>query len=135
MSINCFFIEHKLFKEMVDIGRQKFPLEICGFLIGTGFFIKDWIELENTSAKPYTFHVKQEAVDCALAEVVKRESEVIAIFHTHPTTNPIPSTQDIYHHPDKKLLMAILSYKNKEPILKCYRINENSYTEVPFFIV
>ncbi|MDQ6600735.1 Mov34/MPN/PAD-1 family protein [Bacillus salipaludis] len=119
---------------MIQAGLQNLPNETCGFLSGKYNNITTWTEMKNSSTTPNSFFIKKEFVEEALKTIEIIGEEVIALAHSHPTSNPIPSYLDLRSHPDSTVKMVIVSYKYKNPLIKCYDINKLTYKEVPIYV-
>ncbi|MED1470477.1 Mov34/MPN/PAD-1 family protein [Bacillus salipaludis] len=120
--------------ELIQAGRRNLPNETCGFLSGRNNSITTWTEMKNSSSNPNTFFIHKETVEEALISIEKMSEEIIALAHSHPKTNPIPSYMDLRNHPDPTVKMVIVSFKYNHPIMKCYDINKLNYKEVPIYV-
>ncbi|OIK13569.1 hypothetical protein BIV60_13830 [Bacillus sp. MUM 116] len=120
--------------EMIQAGLRNLPNEICGFLSGRNNSITTWTEMKNISSNHNTFFIHKETVEEALISIEKMSEEVIALAHSHPKTNPRPSYLDLRNHPNPTVKMVIVSFKYKNPILKCYDINKLTYKEISIFV-
>ena len=134
MGINKVIISDFLLKEVIDHARIHLPYESCGLLAGTANKINSFWRLENELKSDRRFFVEKKIVEKTLMQIAERKENVIAAYHSHPTTAPIPSSYDIFSHPDHNIKMMIVSFKSEPPIIKCYHILESIYTECPFLI-
>jgi proteasome lid subunit RPN8/RPN11 len=124
---------------MVAQAQAELPNECCGFLAGS------WEEeagarlvraiarypLVNEAAQPQIeYHAERSlfpavrAIDCAGLQIV-------AIYHSHPTSDPIPSRKDRernYYGPD--VIHIIISLINNDPKTRAWRITEHGALEV-----
>ncbi len=101
---------------------------------GNGAEILSVIPLKNEAGTNRQFYVKEENVQAAFIRLNEIGHDLIAIYHSHPTSNPIPSQADIHFHPDESVKMAILSLKDK-PQLKIFQIAGGQYFEIPYIIM
>lgn len=127
-------INTALYNELLNHGKQCLPFEACGFLAGTGDIVKSLWRLQNEWQSDRRFFVSKRNVEAALQKIETAQQEVLAIYHTHPSTNPVPSQYDILHHPDPNVKMVIVSYKEPTATLRGYKISRNHYTECPIFV-
>lgn len=67
----------------------------------------------------------------AFREMDARGEELVAIYHSHPLSQPYPSPTDRAeaHYPDAFYLLV--SLRTSEPELHAYRIREGFVREVP----
>jgi len=134
MALKRFTILQSVYDELIDYGYEKLPFEACGLLSGKNELAKNIWKLENESKSPNHFFVNHETIRQTFLQIEQLNEKVIVAFHTHPTTNPTPSTTDIINHLDPELLMLIISYKYKTPQMKVYQITNNTFKEYPIFI-
>jgi [CysO sulfur-carrier protein]-S-L-cysteine hydrolase len=127
-------IPENYMNEIIYYGRSKLPFEVCGILSGTNNYVHSVWKLKNEANSDRQFFVGKKAVDNTLQQIAKKEEKVLAIYHSHPTTAPVPSYADLHNHPDSEVKMIIISYKTKQPIIKCYSIHSRVYKESPIFI-
>ncbi|WP_211356393.1 Mov34/MPN/PAD-1 family protein [Psychrobacillus lasiicapitis] len=123
-----------LLKEVIDHARAHLPYESCGLLAGTNGKVNSFWILENELKSDRRFFVSETAVSKTLAQIAERKENVIAIYHSHPITSPIPSSHDIINHPDPEVKMLIVSFKSEPPEAKCYHILSPTYYECLFLI-
>ncbi|MFM9282470.1 M67 family metallopeptidase [Paenibacillus jiagnxiensis] len=74
------------------------PKEACGALLGhieeEQLHISEFIPIPNTAVDPY-HHFEFDGP--AWVNCVMRETALIGIFHSHPTSSPVPSEEDLQH--------------------------------------
>ncbi|MGP4038681.1 Mov34/MPN/PAD-1 family protein [Gracilibacillus sp. D59] len=90
--------------------------------------------LKNEVKSVSRFFVKKEIVEESIQKIKQLEEQVLAIYHNHPTTDPVPSSYDVLNHSDDNVDMVIISYKNNSPKTKWYQIQGSNYVERLFFI-
>ncbi|WP_085992742.1 M67 family metallopeptidase [Oceanobacillus senegalensis] len=129
MSNNEMVIPQIIYDQMVEYGRENFPYEACGLLSGRENHVYSLWPLKNSWKSVNRFFVKKDTVERVIRQIEQREEQVLAIYHTHPFTAPVPSSYDIRNHPDNKVAMVITSYKTCPPKTKWYQIQGSNYTE------
>ncbi|MCV9885441.1 Mov34/MPN/PAD-1 family protein [Metabacillus halosaccharovorans] len=122
------------YDELLNDGRSKLPYEACGILSGKNNQIHSIWKLKNEVKSDRRFFVGKKAVEETLLQIALKDEKVLAIYHTHPTTAPVPSYTDIKNHRESEVKMIIVSYKTKNPIVKCYCVQNRVYKEWPFLI-
>jgi proteasome lid subunit RPN8/RPN11 len=122
------------YEELVNHGQSQLPYEACGLLSGRNQTVQSIWKLKNELNSDRRFFVGEKTVNKTLQSIAKRDEKVLAIYHSHPTTAPVPSYTDVLNHPDVEVKMIIVSYKTKNPLVKCYHIQKGSYKELPFLI-
>jgi len=80
---------------MLAHARADFPNECCGFLAGIDGAVTHRFPLVNALASPTAYDVDPREllkVHRTLREIGIAE---VAIYHSHPTSAPVPSTRDL----------------------------------------
>ena len=123
-----------LFTQLVLLATKELPREACGFLGSLDDQILSIFPLPNEAKSHRNFFVKEIFVEKALKKLGEAGHELFAIYHSHPTSNPIPSQTDVQFHPDPQVKMGILSLK-KEPQFKLFHIVNGTFIEYHFTIM
>lgn len=129
-------ISKTVYNQLIEEGRQHLPYEACGFICGCNHVVHSYFPLKSEIQSTNRFLVGKESIEKAVKSIQKRNEKILAIYHTHPTTSPIPSRIDLLHHPkEEKLDMVIISYKYEQPVLKWYKIMNQNYKECLYEIM
>lgn len=83
---------------LISITEQSYPNECCGFLLGrvengTGF-VELVRPVPNILDSPTEFEVDPRATLATFREARQLGLEMLVIFHSHPTSPPLPSRRD-----------------------------------------
>lgn len=129
-------IPHHLLEAMVDQGLAGKPLEICGFLAGVRqgdrTVVRDVFPVDSVdqSAQTYLMNpLQQMKAEKAIRAV---GLELVAIYHTHPDSEPFPSRTDVnqaFWEGTEDLLYPGVSYvivglaDPQRPLARSFRIN------------
>lgn len=127
-------IAQQLYQQMVDHGYTSLPNEACGMASGKDGQIEQVWPLVNERPSPHRFFVSKSIVFSTLEAIEQSGQQVLAIYHTHPGTAPVPSSYDLQSHPDTKVKMLIISYKFTPPHSACYSVLSGRYVKHPFHI-
>ncbi len=67
----------------------------------------------------------------AFRDIDDRNEELVAIYHSHPASQPYPSPTDRAesHYPDA--IYVLVSLRTAEPEVRAFRIEEDAVREVP----
>ena len=122
------------YNEIINHGIMNYPYEVCGLLSGTNNKVLSVWKLENELKSDRRFYVGEKAVAKNLKSIANKNEMLLAIYHSHPTTAPLPSHYDISNHMDDNIIMVIITYKTKTPKMKCYRISNGTYRECVLII-
>ncbi|WP_087972256.1 M67 family metallopeptidase [Oceanobacillus rekensis] len=127
-------IPQTIHDKMVEHGRSCLPYEACGLLSGINHNVQSIWQLENEWKSDRRFFVRKKIVEETVQKIKQLNEQVLAVYHSHPTTAPVPSNYDITNHPDDHVFMVIISYKTRPPITKWYHIQESVYESCSFFV-
>jgi proteasome lid subunit RPN8/RPN11 len=92
-------IPQSLYEGMLEHALAERPLECCGLLAGV---IRDGVgeverryPLVNAAASPVEFESDPRSMFAAVRNIDRHGLEVLAIYHSHPTSEPVPSRTDL----------------------------------------
>ncbi|MCC2250671.1 Mov34/MPN/PAD-1 family protein [Virgibacillus sp. AGTR] len=134
--MNCkqIIIPLSIHNQMVEHGVSTLPYEACGLLAGNQTNVQSIWQLKNECKSDRRFFVSKHNVERTLNRINEEKQDVLAIYHSHPFTAPIPSTLDMINHPDTDIKMIIISFKRGSPTVRWYRIRDTNYEECLFRI-
>jgi proteasome lid subunit RPN8/RPN11 len=125
---------------MVKHAQSEAPNECCGMLAGTRtgdvLQVEAWFPLINEAASP-TVEYCSEPRSMFAAEKERRrlELEFVAIYHSHPTSPPIPSRTDLQRNYSPDVINFIISLKDDEPEVRAWWLSDNAFAEAAWRIV
>ncbi len=128
-------IPKSIFNEMCLHAKEESPLEACGYLGGTGTSIKKLFRMRNAEASEKHFSFEPEEQFAAFKKAREEGMELIGAYHSHPSSPPRPSVEDLRLAFDPDLIHVILSLSSPEPSIKAFRIEEGKPAEIPLRIV
>jgi proteasome lid subunit RPN8/RPN11 len=134
MENDKIIFSRRCFEEIVEHGRSNLPYEICGLLSGNKNTVQSVWKLGNEIKSKRRYFIGKKIIEETFDQIGKRKEKVLAIYHSHPTTEPIPSSYDLANHFNDEFIMMIISYKSNKPKIKCYRVETGSYKECFFLI-
>ncbi len=117
--------------EIVGHARAEAPKEACGLVAGHGATAERVIRCANVSSNAtvrYTIDPREQLR--AFRELDDRGEELVAIYHSHPASQPYPSPTDRAeaHYPDA--FYVLISLRTIEPEVRAYRVREGWVREV-----
>lgn len=129
-------------QNMVKICRIHFPTEACGFIVADrdrpdlGSRI---VWMENVADRPgHRYAMSDEAVRQAYAEFDQAGEEPLAVFHSHPATDPVMSPDDLRDARDESLAYVVVSLSQPTPRVRAYTIERyignTEATEIPITV-
>lgn len=121
--------------EMVEQARREAPRECCGMIAGRGEKATRLIRCANEHPTP---EARYRIAKADLPNVVRIEDageELVAIYHSHPRSEPYPSPTDRAeaHYPDS--LYVLVSLRSEPPEMYAYQIaDDHAVRRVPLEI-
>jgi proteasome lid subunit RPN8/RPN11 len=121
---------------MIQQAQAELPNECCGLLAGlieeTGAgFVSRVIHrypLVNEAASPVEFHCENSFP--AHKDMRKQGTDLLAIYHSHPTSDPVPSNKDLERNYWPDALHVIISLKSSIPHMRAWLLGEKDFREV-----
>jgi proteasome lid subunit RPN8/RPN11 len=111
--------------------REASPNEACGLLAGHPGAATRLIRCANVHETPTTrYRIDPHEQLRAFREMDDRNEELVAIYHSHPASQPYPSPTDRAesHYPDA--VYVLVSLRAAEPEVRGFRIDEDVVREV-----
>jgi proteasome lid subunit RPN8/RPN11 len=103
--------------------RTELPNECCGVLGGTigadgTAVVAHCYELVNAAASPVEY--LSEPGSMFRAERARRDAgvEFVAVYHSHPTSAPVPSKTDLARNYSENVMNLIVSMQSGEPLMR-----------------
>ncbi|HEX9494456.1 MAG TPA: M67 family metallopeptidase [Candidatus Limnocylindria bacterium] len=112
-------------EEIVAHARGEAPKEACGLLAGTGGAVTRLIRCANVHPTPVTrYAIDPREQLRAFRDMEAHGEDLVAIYHSHPITQPYPSPTDRAeaHYPEA--FYVLVSLRDESPELRAYRVRE-----------
>jgi proteasome lid subunit RPN8/RPN11 len=140
-------LPQKLLKEMVAQALAEQPLECCGLLAGVreeakkgddpaksvGRVVRRY-PLVNELASPREFLSDARGMFDADRDMRARGLDILAVYHSHPTSAPIPSRTDRERHWMHDVICMIVSLAASPPEVRAWWVNEEEQREAEWEI-
>lgn len=124
-------IPRRLYDAMVAQAVAELPNECCGLLAGCDGRVTHRYPLTNALASPVRYESDPAALFAAFKDMRARGTELLAVYHSHPTTDPVPSRTDLERNfYGAEVVHIIISLKGGVPVVRAWRLEEASYSEV-----
>jgi len=123
---------------LVAHARSELPNESCGFLAGTisngiGTATR-YLPVVNELHSPTAFATEPLSLFAAFKAMRTAGEDVLAVVHSHPTTEAIPSRRDLIENTyGPNVLWAIVSFSATEPGVRYWWLGETTYREAQRF--
>lgn len=119
------------YQSIIEHARACEPEEACGILAGSAEGVVEQVFLMENAEHSAVFYMLDSREQFEVFDAIEREGlELVAIFHSHPHSPPLPSAQDmeLAFYPDARYL--IVSLMGDEPEGRVYRIVDGRVEEV-----
>jgi proteasome lid subunit RPN8/RPN11 len=130
-----------LYEAMVAQAVAELPNECCGLLAGTlrpidtagpgpavGRVVCCY-PLVNKAASPREFLSDAHSLFAAHRDMRNRGLEVLAVYHSHPTSDPVPSRTDLERNYWPGVVSLIISLKGAAPVLRGWWLGAADYQQ------
>ena len=123
-------IPTSIFEAMVNHARRDAPLECCGILGGMAPRVSSFHPLRNIEESPVRFEANpRDLIDAVLA-LRARQADIVAIYHSHPHAEPVPSQTDLARNYYGDTPQIIISLLGRTPEVRAWRLTPDSYEEL-----
>lgn len=129
------WLTEQTMQNIVRTGRIHLPQESCGFIVAdvddpTIGVRMHW--LQNVAEHPdREFLMSDEDVTEAYAAFDEVGEEPIAVWHTHPNSEPFMSEKDKAKAVDDSLAYMIVSFMDNKPSVRAYRVQHYIGSTLP----
>ena len=120
------------------------PLEACGILVGApdlsgrsgplgrdAAVVSACLPATNVAASARVYTVAPGDLLRADRQAEAAGAEIIGVYHSHTHTDAWPSPTDVAQAPDPSWHYVLVSLRDTEPTLRCYRIRDSQIEEEP----
>lgn len=116
--------------------KAEAPNECCGLLAGKDGAVETIYAMTNADHSPVRYMIDPKEQFAVFKEMRAKETELVAIYHSHPHTQAYPSATDVRlaYYPDAVYLIVSLENPAR-PVMKAYRIVDNKISTEAFEIV
>jgi [CysO sulfur-carrier protein]-S-L-cysteine hydrolase len=128
-------IPHYIVKSIIEQAHNELPNEACGLLVGSVESVEKHFALTNVDHSPEHFSFDPAEQFNVLRSARRDGLQIIANYHSHPSTPARPSQEDIRLAYDPDILYLILSLAEKNPVIKAFEIRDGQPKEVDIKIV
>lgn len=128
-------IPRKIYNDMIDYCYACLPYEACGILGGIGSDVKEIYIMTNVEKSNISYMMEPAEQFNVMKELRMSNLSLTAIFHSHPSSIPYPSSKDLalaFYEDTSYIIIGMLS---EIPETKAFSIkNQKDIEEVEIFI-
>ncbi len=117
------------------------PLECCGFLAGPPVQGGDTATVEaryplvNAAGSAVEYDADHRSLVDADKDIRRRGWDVLAVYHSHPTSHPVPSRTDLARAYWSGVVHFIISLQSPQPEVRGWWLSETEYTGAGWEVV
>lgn len=122
---------------VVAHARAEAPLECCGLLAGAADGrVSYHFPVRNDLASPTEYLTNARDLLAASKAVRAAGAEVLAIYHSHPATAPVPSAKDVAgNHWGDTVFHLIVGLAGPEPDVRAWRLSASGFEPAGWSLV
>ncbi|GAC1472679.1 MAG: hypothetical protein NVSMB9_20180 [Isosphaeraceae bacterium] len=117
---------------MVEHCAREAPLECCGLLGGIPGLVSSIHPLRNIEASETRYNADPKDLIQAVVSLRERGAEILAIYHSHPRWEAVPSKTDLEENHYGDVPRIIVSLLRSEPEIRVWKLNSDSFEELPW---
>jgi proteasome lid subunit RPN8/RPN11 len=131
-------IPRHLYEAMIAQATGELPNECCGLLAGrmapagdAGQIgqVEARYPLVNAAANPRLFESDPASMFAAHRDMNRRGIDVLAVYHSHPSSAPIPSRTDLERNYSTEVVNLIISLAEATPLVRGWWLTDRDYRE------
>jgi len=135
-------LPRQLYDEMIAQARAELPNECCGLLAGRivesgparqGLVARRY-PLINAAGSPTEYLSEPYSMFAAERNRRQEQLEFLAVYHSHPTSDPVPSRTDRERNYSPDVMNLIISLKASEPLVRAWWLTAESYREAEWIL-
>ncbi|KAF0145284.1 MAG: hypothetical protein FD156_1115 [Nitrospirae bacterium] len=125
-----FYIPKDIFDEMISHCKEACPNEACGILAGKENKASKIYKMANIEKSPVSYFMDSKEQFKAMKDIRENNLKMLAIFHSHPSSQAYPSAKDLNLAFYEDSIYIIVSLMEKEPAAKGFLIKGGKIKEV-----
>lgn len=122
----------EMWAAIVAHARQEYPRECCGIISGHKGRLEKLHALRNIAEGNLFYEIDPaQLMQLEFGELEQTETEIVAIYHSHPESQAYPSATDLElaYWPEAVYLICSLEHKN-DPAIRGFRMRDSVISEV-----
>ena len=129
-------IPNNIFEQMLKQAEVEAPIEACGILAGKDGEVEKLYKMTNADRSSDHFMMEPKEQFKVAKDIRSAGLEMLAIYHTHPTTPARLSAEDIRLALTPNITYIIVSLQDSaSPVIKGFLMQDGDITEVPVKIL
>jgi proteasome lid subunit RPN8/RPN11 len=129
-------IPRPVFDALLAHARTELPAECCGILAGrveNGVgLVSGHYPLVNELASPTEYVSEPRSMFAAVKAMRAAGTDVLAVYHSHPASAPVPSRRDRERNYSEQVVNLIIGLAGGEPEVRGWWLTATAYREAAF---
>ena len=132
-------------KKVTSLKRKRrspsLALQACGEPLGcrgkskqVGRVVQRY-SLVNAAAAPKLFESEANSTFAAHKDMRRCGTDILAVYHSHPTSAPVPSKTDLERNYSSEVVNLIISLEGEEPFVRGWWLTKTDYREAKWVVV
>lgn len=136
-SFTSLTIPELLLEEVTQHAREAAPFECCGLLAGSADgAVAARFTIGNDAASATEYETNARDLLAAFRAMRASKLELLAIYHSHPTSAAVPSARDLARNTyGESVVHIIVGLDRTEPDVRAWWLAESSYREAHLEVV
>ena len=126
-------LERRLREEILAHALEEAPREACGVIVGLDGVGERVVRCRNAHPEPTSrYQVHPDDLRAAVSPMIDESRELVAIYHSHPRSQPVPSPTDradAARWPEPAYVLA--SWRTGAPELRAFHLEGEWMRELP----
>ena len=138
-------LPRKIYEEMVAHARAELPNECCGLIAAQWSGIsgqesatdtqsprvlaEQCYPLVNELASPTEYLSEPRSMFRAVKDMRPRGLEIVAVYHSHPSSEPVPSRKDLERNYSPGVIHLIISLMGEQLFMRGWWLAEDGFQE------
>jgi proteasome lid subunit RPN8/RPN11 len=85
--------------------------------------------LVNALASPTAYESEPKSMFAAVRDMQRLGIDILAVYHSHPTSEPVPSRTDLARNYSEDVINLIISLSENSPRMRAWWITAHGYRE------
>ena len=128
-------IKKHIIQQIIVNAQKDLPNETCGYLAGNNGVITEIYPLTNIDHSPEHFSFDPYEQFATVKDARNKGLDIIANYHSHPSTPARPSVEDIRLAFDSTIRYFIVSLATEIPDVKAFIIKDGIVEKEPLEVI
>src|SRR5262249_4581993 len=145
LGVGRLLLPEPLYVEMLAQAQAELPNECCGLLAGkvvttgadaVGEIVARYPLINAADMPTIEYSAEEKNLLAAHRDIDRRELDLLAIYHSHPTSDPVPSRKDRERNfYDLYAMHLIISLRDGEPKMRAWWVTTEDYREAEWQVI